>query len=477
MHAEHGHLQEVILQNFVPHRRYYGEEPADIATDVAERYWQTGLTLAPHAEAPTWATPITIEDMKRLIGEARRLMPDVGIQIPPNLADWWPELVQAGATDLGGLSSNGDHISPEHPFPSPHQVRKRLLEDGVALTERLCVYAKYIDADWVDQGVLDVIKTRFWSFIPRNGSGRTDAPQPIRRDLVAGAVAKGREGAELTPEELTALFAETRPEAIEDIRQAADELRAELAGDTVTFVVNRNINVSNVCIVGCAFCGFGQGKRSPDAYQHDDADFVARIDEAVEYGATELCIQSGIHPDWSFEDYLGYLRLAKRDRAAAAPARVLADGGLAHLRRLRPLADRGLRAAARGRARIDARDRRRGAPRRRAPAHLAEQAAGRPLGRGHRGVAPRGAAVDGDGDVRAHRGAVGARRAHARRALAAGPDGRLHGVRAAVVHPVPHAARAGPTGSRRSPARRTSSTRPCSGSRWARPSRRCRRPG
>ncbi len=139
MHAEHGHLQEVILQNFVPHRRYYGEEPADIATDVAERYWQTGLTLAPHAEAPNWATPITIEDMKTLIGEARRLMPDVGIQIPPNLADWWPELVQAGATDLGGLSSNGDHISPEHPFPSPHQVRKRLLEDGVALTERLCV--------------------------------------------------------------------------------------------------------------------------------------------------------------------------------------------------------------------------------------------------------------------------------------------------------------------------------------------------
>ncbi len=311
VHAEHGHLQEVILQNFVPHRRYYGEEPADIATDVAERYWQTGLTLAPHAEAPKWATPITIEDMKRLIGEARRLMPDVGIQIPPNLADWWPELVQAGATDLGGLSSNGDHISPEHPFPSPHQVRKRLLEDGVALTERLCVYAKYIDADWVDQGVLDVIKTRFWSFIPRNGSGRTDAPQPIRRDLVAGAVAKGREGVELTPEELTALFAETRPEAVEDIRQAADELRAELAGDTVTFVVNRNINVSNVCIVGCAFCGFGQGKRSPDAYQHEDADFVARINEAVEYGATELCIQSGIHPDWSFEDYLGYLRLAK----------------------------------------------------------------------------------------------------------------------------------------------------------------------
>src|SRR3954471_7590831 len=191
VHAEHGHLQEVILQNYVPHRRYHGEEPADIATEAAEAYWRTGVGAPPDLERPAWASDVTVEDMERLIGEARRLMPDVGIQIPPNLADWWPRLVAAGATDLGGLSANGDHISPEHPFPSPHQVRKRLLEDGVALTERLCVYAKYIDPDWVDQGVLDVVKTRFWSFIPRNGSGRTDAPQPIRRELVAGAVAKG----------------------------------------------------------------------------------------------------------------------------------------------------------------------------------------------------------------------------------------------------------------------------------------------
>ncbi|MFN8204329.1 MAG: 5-amino-6-(D-ribitylamino)uracil--L-tyrosine 4-hydroxyphenyl transferase CofH [Solirubrobacteraceae bacterium] len=114
----------------------------------------------------------------------------------------------------------------------------------------------------------------------------------------------------LSEDELTALFAENRPEAIEDLRQAADELRAELAGETVTFVVNRNINVSNVCIVGCAFCGFGQGKRSPDAYQHPEAEYRARIRDAVDYGATELCIQSGIHPDWTFEDYLQYLRIA-----------------------------------------------------------------------------------------------------------------------------------------------------------------------
>jgi FO synthase len=315
VHAEHGHLQEVILQNFVPHRRYYGEEPAQIAAAAADEYWRTGLGSAPHRDAPAWsqggAGCVSIEDMKRLIAETRRLMPDVGIQVPPNLADWWPELVAAGATDLGGLSANGDHISPEHPFPSPHQVRKRLQQDGYALTERLCVYPQYINQQWVAQGVLDAIKLKYWSFIPRGGSGRQDAPFAIRSEIVPGAISKGRDGEWLSPPELTAMFAETRPEAIEDMRQAADELRAELAGDTVTFVVNRNINISNVCTVGCAFCGFGQGKRSPDAYQHDEAEFVRRVREAIDYGASELCIQSGIHPDWSLDDYLGWLRLAK----------------------------------------------------------------------------------------------------------------------------------------------------------------------
>jgi FO synthase len=219
--------------------------------------------------------------------------------------------VEEGATDLGGLSANGDHISPEHPFPSVHRMRKQLQPRGYALTERLCVYPQYMHPDWLEQGVLDTIKLRFWSFIPRRGSGRREE-RPIRRDLVPGAIARGRDGVALTPEELTALFGETRPEAVEDMRQAADELRAELAGETVTFVVNRNINVSNVCTVGCAFCGFGQGRRSPDAYEHPEAEFVRRVEEAVEFGATEICMQSGIHPDWTIDDYLGWLRLAKR---------------------------------------------------------------------------------------------------------------------------------------------------------------------
>jgi FO synthase len=311
LHARHGHLQEVILQNFVPHQSYYGQEPADIADAAAQEYWRTGVGQGPVLDGPSWACPVSLDDMKRLIAETRRLMPEIGIQVPPNLSDWWPELVRAGATDLGGLSANGDHISPEHPFPSPAHVRKRLAQDGYALSERLCVYPEYIDPEWVSEPVLDVIRSRYWSFIPRRGSGRR-AELKVADDLAPRAVERAREGLVLSPEELTALFAEQRPEVIEDMRSAADELRRRLAGDTVTFVVNRNINVSNVCVVGCAFCGFGQSKRSPDAYEHSEDEFAQRVQEAVEAGATELCIQSGIHPDWGLDDYLGWLRFAKQ---------------------------------------------------------------------------------------------------------------------------------------------------------------------
>jgi FO synthase len=313
-HARHGQLQELILQNFVPHARYHGREVGEIADAAARRRWsagsEAGEVVTGDVPLPSWATPITVEDMKRLVAECRRLMPDVGIQIPPNLSDWWLPLVREGATDLGGLSANGDHISPEHPFPSPHQVRKRLQPEGYALTERLCVYPQYIDQDWIAQGVLDVIKQKYWSFIPRKGSGR-------RRDLSVSdetaprAIEKARDNQRLTKDELTALFAERRPPVIEDMRLAADELRRRLAGETVTFVVNRNINFTNICQVGCSFCGFGQGKRSPDAYEVTEDDFVAKVRDALAFGVTEICMQGGIHPGYTLEDYGRWLRVVK----------------------------------------------------------------------------------------------------------------------------------------------------------------------
>jgi len=340
LHAEYGHIQEVILQNFVSHPRYYGQEVADIADGASRERWgedggvpplagfsasDDGSSSAgadgpekrtplrggtPPSSTPEWATPVSVEDIKRLIGECRRLMPDVGIQVPPNLSDAWADLVEAGATDLGGLSANGDHISPEHAFPSPHEVRKGLAPKGFALTERLCVYPQYMDPEWMEQGVLDVIKLKYWSFIPRRGSGRR-TEETIDGKLAPLAIEKGRDGVELSEDELTALFAETRPEAIEEMRVAADELRAELVGDTATFVVNRNINFTNICVVGCAFCGFGQGRRSPDAYEVSEEEFAARIREAVEFGATEICMQGGIHPDLTLDEYGRWLRLAK----------------------------------------------------------------------------------------------------------------------------------------------------------------------
>src|SRR3954454_5990846 len=227
VHAEYGHLQEVILQNYVPHRRYYGEEPAEIAEE-AQRTGEAGAALA----LPSWATEVTLGHMRELVRACRELMPDVGIQIPPNLSDWWLPLVDEGATDLGGLSANGDHISPEHPFPSVHEMRKRLAPRGQALAERLCVYPQYMSSDWLEQGVLDVIKIKYWSFIPRRGSGRREE-RHVRQDLVPGAIARAAGGASLAEDELTALFAETRPEAIEDMRQAADGLRVQLTGGTV----------------------------------------------------------------------------------------------------------------------------------------------------------------------------------------------------------------------------------------------------
>ena len=329
VHRTYGHIQEVILQNFVPHPRYYGAEVAEIADEASKARWtntngtsSSTKRVAPERSTltsagvpggvslPDWATSVSIEDMRRLIAETKRLMPDVGIQVPPNLAEWWPELVEAGATDLGGLSSNGDHISPEEPFPSPHQVRKELAPRGYALTERLCAYPQYLDPEWIEQGVLDLVKLKYWSFIPRRGSGRRQEHPPAP-EIAPRAIERGRGGEELTEEELTALFSETRPEVIEEMRAAADELREELAGETATFVVNRNINFTNVCVVGCAFCGFGQGKRSPDAYHVSEEDFAARIQEAIDFGATEICMQGGIHPDYELEDYGRWLRLAK----------------------------------------------------------------------------------------------------------------------------------------------------------------------
>ena len=227
------------------------------------------------------------------------------------------------------------------------------------------------------------------------------------------------------------------------MRQAADELRAELMGDTVTYVVNRNVNVSNVCIVGCAFCGFGQGRRSPDAYEHDRDEFVRRAATRPSTTARPSCAcsRASTPTGRSRTTWAGCAwRATRRRRCTCTPTRRWRSRTCATSRACRPTrCSRAWREAGLGSTPGTAAEVLHDGVRERiSPNKLP----GGALGRDHRGVAPRRAALDLDGDVRPRRGAVGAGRAHARRARDRRAHGRDHRVRAAVVHPVQHAARA-----------------------------------
>ena len=211
------------------------------------------------------------------------------------------------------------------------------------------------------------------------------------------------------------MFAESRPEVIEDMRQAADELRDELAGDLVTFVVNRNINVSNICTVGCAFCGFGGRQALARRLRALARRLRApRSTTPSRFGATEICMQSGIHPDWGLEDYLGWLRLAK-ETAPEIHLHAYSPMEVAHMCDVTGLPPHAvfeqLREAGPGQR---PRHRRRGPARRRPPAHQPEQAARRALGGDHHRRPRDRPALDRDRDVRPHRDARRAGRAHAR---------------------------------------------------------------
>ena len=370
-------------------------------------------------------------------------MPDIGIQVPPNLAHWWPELVAAGATDLGGLSRQRRPHLARAPVPVPAPGAQAAATDGVALTERLCVYPQYIDAGVGGPGRARRRSSRGTGASSRAAARAAARTRVIRPDLAAGAIDRALAGASLAEEELTALFAETRPEVIETMREAADELRARarrrhrhLRGQPQHQRVERLHRRLRVLRLrpGQALAGrlraLARGVRRAGARRG------------------RLRRHRAVHPV-RHPPRLGArgLRRLARVRASElaprpAPARVLADGGRAHVRRLRAVAARGLRAAARRGAGLGAGHRRRGA--RTTACASASRRTSCPvgaLGRDHRGRPRRRPALDGDRDVRPRRGAVGAGRAHARRARAAGAHGRLHRVRAAVVHPVPHAAR------------------------------------
>ena len=258
LHAQHGHIQEVIVQNFRAH--------AD-----------TRMAAAGEPGA---------EEILRTVAMARLLLPDeISVQAPPNLnPDATAHLIRAGINDFGGISPvTPDYINADYPWPHVEQLRQTCATEGFVLVPRLPVYDRYVSATWVDPALLP--------HLPRPARTTKNAVSDDVRAILDAAL----EGRSLTVEGATRLFDVTGSDLIA-LCDAADTLRREQVGDTVTYVVNRNVNFTNVCIKSCRFCAFSRELRSEQGYLLDADEVVRRVVEARAYGATEVCLQAGLAP-------------------------------------------------------------------------------------------------------------------------------------------------------------------------------------
>lgn len=311
LHDRYGHLQEVIIQNF----------RAKPGTRMA-------LASEPPREELLWTIAVA-----RLI-----LGPQMSLQAPPNLSpDALPQLIGAGINDWGGVSPvTPDYVNPEAPWPHIDHLGRESALAGKTLHERLTIYPRYVVAsrDWVDAEVLgNVLRMSDAAGYPRADQWLTGAllpppesdlallKEPVRivGSEISSIVERACSGVGLKEWEITRLF-EARGREFAYICQAADRLRAAVNGQRVSYVVNRNINYTNVCTYKCRFCAFSKGKlaenlRGP-AYDLDPTEISRRVREAWQRGATEVCMQGGIHPDYDGQTYLDILSTAKQ----AAPA-------------------------------------------------------------------------------------------------------------------------------------------------------------
>ena len=290
---EHGHLREVIVQNF----------RAKPDTRMAE-----------HPDA-------SLEEHLWSVAVARIVLgPDVHVQAPPNLAyDDFPLLLDAGIDDWGGVSPvTVDHVNPEAPWPEVERLRAACASRGLELAPRLPLYPEHVaDLDrWADPAVAPAIRRA----ADAHGLAREDRWAPGEPGTVPFVVARDPvpvelAGEELGEAELVRLFAARGTER-ERVLAAADALRREVCGDEVTYVVTRNIQYTNVCYFRCGFCAFSKGKlaknlRGP-AYLVPDEEIARRVREAWERGATEVCLQGGIHPSFTGDYYAGVIETVKR---------------------------------------------------------------------------------------------------------------------------------------------------------------------
>ncbi len=301
LHVAHGHIQEVIVQNF----------RAKTDTKMAE------------AEEPG------LDDLLWTIAAARLILPaDVHVQAPPNLSPGvFPQLINAGIDDWGGVSPvTPDHVNPEAPWPELDALADRTAEMGKVLVARLPVYPLYA-AD-VARWAHPKIATRILQHADSEGWARDDAwapgltfatkPRVVRLasvdPAIEAALGKARGGKRLNEAEIVRLFA-ARDADYEAVITAADELRQAVSGDVVRYVVNRNINYTNICYYRCKFCAFSKGKTHEalrgTPYDLEWSEIVRRSEEAWERGATEVCLQGGIHPDYTGETYIGICKAIK----------------------------------------------------------------------------------------------------------------------------------------------------------------------
>jgi FO synthase len=313
LHEEFGHIQELIVQNFRA---------------------KPGTRMARHPEPP-------LEELLWTIAAARLVFgPSMSIQAPPNLSPaQLPALVSAGLNDWGGVSPvTPDHVNPEAPWPEITALERETRAAGRWLAQRLPIVPSFaIDGErWLDPALRTPVLRR----IDAQGYVREDAwtagsgsPPPPRYSrlldrkserapasrTVRAVLERVREGKAPDEQHIAQLFAMDGADFTAVVRQA-DALREEAVGDAVSYVVNRNINYTNICSYSCGFCAFAKGRsarslRGP-GYTFDLEEIERRVAEAAERGATEVCLQGGIHPRYTGQTYLQIVRAAKR----AAPA-------------------------------------------------------------------------------------------------------------------------------------------------------------
>lgn len=306
-HARHGHVQEVIVQNFLPKK---------------------GTAMHAHP-------PCSQQELLWSIAVARSVLPsEIHVQAPPNLSDDLIPLLDAGIDDWGGVSPiTADHVNPERAWPALEVLRSATESAGYTLAPRLTIYPEWALAAerWLDPAVGPaVLDASDAQGLAREGewcSGGTAAPPSVlknRKLLDEGGyrprsavneVLEGvQNGQELGEKQIVALFAARGPEVIA-VAEVADQLRRDLVGDAVTFVVNRNINYTNVCTFKCRFCAFSKGplslnlRGSPYLLELDE--ISRRVQEAERLGATEVCLQGGIHPRFDGDYYLEVLKAVR----------------------------------------------------------------------------------------------------------------------------------------------------------------------